>query len=268
MHEAISMKDQLTELIVNRLNEAKENLKKQFFQTHLIKVAHHFTLDNLLPIEIAERIYTNFPKPSQMRLLNSPGELKFKYSYVKNESTLLQDIHFAIQDPRVIAVIEEITEIKNQVPDKSRIAGAVSTLLKGHYINPHLDNSHDIEKKLYQTVNLLYYVSPHWKLENGGNYELWDESITNRMIVPSLFNRLLVMETNQTSWHSVNRVVCNAPRCCVFNYYFSENPPRGHAYFHTASSLFFNPLIRPRPEQKIRRAIMRIKNTILKGKNL
>ncbi len=258
------MKNLLTDLIVQRLNESKEHLKKQFFLEHPIKVSHHFALDNLLPTEIAERIYANFPKSGKMRLLNSPGELKFKYSYVKNESRLLQDLHFAIQDPRVIAVIEEITGIKNQVPDKSRHAGAISTLIKGHYINPHLDHSHDRSRKLYQTVNLLYYVSPNWKLENGGNYELWDESVKNRIIVPSLFNRLVVMETNQTSWHAVNPVLCDAPRCCVFNYYYSEQPPRGHEYSHSASSIFFNPLIKPRPEQKIRRAIVSIRNMLLR----
>ena len=34
-------------------------------------------------------------------------------------------------------------------------------------------------------------------VENGGNYELWDESVNNHILVPSLFNRLVVMETNR-----------------------------------------------------------------------
>jgi Rps23 Pro-64 3,4-dihydroxylase Tpa1-like proline 4-hydroxylase len=254
----------LTDLIVQRLNESKEHLKKQFFLEHPIKVAHHFALDNLLPIEIAEKIYVNFPAPNQMRLLHSNGELKLKYSYVKYASNLLQELHAAFQDPRVINVIEEITEIKNQVPDRSRLAGGISTLLKGHYINPHLDNSHDVDRQLYRTVNLLYYVSPNWKLENGGNYELWDESVNHCIIVPSFFNRLVVMETNRKSWHAVNPVLCDSSRCCVFNYYFSETSPEHEDYFHTASSLFFNPLIKPRPEQKIRRAISRVKEALVK----
>src|SRR3990167_11026364 len=95
----INMKSQLTDLIIRKLTENKDRLKKQFFFKHPIKVAHHFALDSLLPTEIAERIYANFPTPSQMRLLISTGELKLKYSYVKNESSLLQDLHFAIQDP-------------------------------------------------------------------------------------------------------------------------------------------------------------------------
>jgi Rps23 Pro-64 3,4-dihydroxylase Tpa1-like proline 4-hydroxylase len=258
------MQSQLTDLIVQRLRGARDNLKKQFFLQHPIKIAKHFALDNLLPTNIAESIYADFPKLNKMRLLNSYGELKLKYSHVKNSSKLIQDLHSAIQDPSVVAAIEDITEIKQQVPDVSRHAGGISALLKGYYINPHLDNSHDMDKKRYRTVNVLYYVSPNWRLENGGNYELWDESVTHRIIVPSFFNRLVVMETNRTSWHAVNPVLCNAPRCCVFNYYFSAQSPTGEEYFHSASSLFFNPLFKARPEQKIRRKIAHIRNAILR----
>lgn len=253
------MKDQLTDLIVQRLSEAKQQLKKEFFREHPIKVARHFALDNLLPTEMAERIHAHFPKPKKMHLLSSSGKIKLKYCHLKDASSLLRDINSAIQSPRVVAAIEDITEIKNQIPDPTRFAGGISTLLKGYYINPHLDNSHDLEKKIYyRTVNLLYYVSPNWQRENGGNYELWDESITNHILVPSFFNRLVVMETNSTSWHAVNPVLCDAPRCCVFNYFFSEHSPEGREYF------FNKPSFRPRPEQKIRRTIDNIKNAFLK----
>jgi Rps23 Pro-64 3,4-dihydroxylase Tpa1-like proline 4-hydroxylase len=121
-----------------------------------------------------------------------------------------------------------------------------------------LDNSHDVDRKYYRTVNVLYYVSPNWQLENGGNYELWDKEIKNRIVVPSLFNRLLVMETNRTSWHAVNPVLCNQPRCCVYNYFFSEQSPEGDDYFFNGNSF------KARPEQKIRRAIERVKNTFIR----
>lgn len=257
------MKNQLTDLIVDRLNQSKDRLKADFHRLHHIKVARHFALDDLLPADIAKQIYSNFPHPRKMRKLSNFGEIRLKYSHIKQASPLLQDVYAAIQDPRVVAIVEEITEIKNQVPDTSRYAGGVSTLLKGYYINPHIDHSHDVDRKLYRTVNVLYYVSPDWRVENGGNYELWDTAIENRIVVPSLFNRLVVMETNRTSWHAVNPVVCDAPRCCVFNYFFSEQSPEGEAYFHGPSSLFLNPLFKSRPEQKIRRAISRIRNALL-----
>ena len=148
--------------------------------------------------------------------------------------------------------------------DTSRPAGGISTLLKGYYINPHLDYSHNAKKNLYRTLNLLYYVSPNWQVENGGNFEVWDEQINNRIIVPNFFNRLVVMETNSRSWHSVNPVLCDAPRCCVFNYFFSEQSPEGEDYFHGSPFSLFNPLFKARPEQKIRRAIARAKDSLLK----
>ena len=258
------MKAQLIDLIIQRLNKSKDHLQEQFFHVRRIKVSRYFVLDDFLPTEIAEKIYAEFPKPRQMRLLNSYGELKLKYNHIKHTSRLLQDFHQAIQTPSIIKIIEDITGIKNQLPDTSRLAGGVSALLKGHYINPHLDNSHDVEKKFYRTVNLLYYVSPNWQPENGGNYELWDEEVKNQIIVPNLFNRLIVMETNRTSWHSVNPVLCDAPRCCIFNYYFSAQSPETVEYFHSASTLLFNRLIKARPEQKIRRKISHLRDVFLK----
>ncbi|KTC84211.1 2OG-Fe(II) oxygenase [Legionella brunensis] len=253
-----NIRSQLTDLIINKLNETKEHLKQQFFLEHPIKVARHFVLDNLLPTEIAEKIYAAFPKPNQMHLLSIWGKLKLKYSHLRDVPSLLQDINFAIQDPRVVAMIEEITGIKNQIPDPTEYAGGISTLLKGYYINPHLDLSHDIHRKHYRTVNVLYYVTPNWQLENGGNFELWDKSIKNCIVIPNLFNRLLVMETNRSSWHAVNTVLCDTPRCCVFNYFFSEQSPENEDYFFNGISY------RARPEQKIRRAIQQVKNTFIR----
>lgn len=258
------MQDVLIDLIIQRLNESKEDLQKQFFSEHPIKVARHFVLDGLLPLELAEKMYAEFPKQNKMRLLSISGEIKLKYSHIKNTSSLLQGLHRAIQSPKVISVIETITQIKNQLPDTSRISGGVSTFLKGYYINPHLDHSHDVDRKLYRAVNMLYYLSPDWKLENGGNFELWDTAIEKCIVVPSLFNRLLVMATNQTSWHAVNPVLTKGARRCVFNYYFSETSPESEEYFHGASLPFLNTLIRPRPEQKIRRFISKAKGVILR----
>lgn len=247
-------KNLLIDLIAQRLNESKEQLQKQFFHQHPIKVARHFILDNLLPAQIAEKIYQAFPKPRQMRLLRNYGELKTRYMDIKKAARLLQDLHLAIQDVRIVAAIEEITQIKNQVADHLHPAGGISAYPKGYYLNPHLDSSHNGTKTLYRTVNLLYYVSPNWQEANGGNFEVWDESVDNRIIIPCFFNRLVVMETNRKSWHSVNSVLCDEPRFCVFNYFFSEQSPENEEYFHATSFSLFNPLFKARPEQKIRRA--------------
>lgn len=259
------MKAQFIELMVQRLTALRDDLHRQFNAKHPTPVARFFYCDHFLPDNIANEIAAQFPSPKKMHLLNSGGELKLKFSRIKETSELIQAVHHAIQDPRVIACIENITGIPHQLPDHSRLAGGVSSLLKGYYINPHLDTSHDVDKQHYRVLNMLYYVSPDWKLENGGNYELWDKNVENKITIPCHFNRLLVMETNQTSWHAVSPVLVKAPRRCIFNYYFSKHSPTGQDYFHAAKTLaLYNPLFKPRPEQTVRRWFSNLRNRIFR----
>ncbi len=240
----IPSKDELVALICAKLSDNGSLLKKQFLD-HRQQVAGYFLIDDLLPTEIAQAIYQSFPEVEKMRFMDTFRERKYTYKHLDNTSPLLKNITFAIQDPRVIELVEQITGIEKQTPDPSLYAGGISKMIKGHFLNPHLDNSHDGERKKYRTVNLLYYVSPDWKVENGGHLELWDQKVKIPTVIHSLFNRFVVMETNRKSWHSVCPVV-EGVRCCVSNYYFSEQSPEGKPYFNVTS-------FQARPEQKLRR---------------
>ncbi|RYE56853.1 MAG: 2OG-Fe(II) oxygenase, partial [Hyphomicrobiales bacterium] len=123
------------------------------------------------------------------------------------------------------------------------------------FLNPHIDNSHDRHRARYRRLNLLFYVSPEWDPANGGNLELWDEKVRKPTMIPALFNRLVVMETNATSWHSVSPVTVASNRCCVSNYYFSESSPNGRQYYHVTSFI-------GRPEQVGRRVWGRVDNAL------
>ena len=101
----------------------------------------------------------------------------------------------------------------------------------------------------------MYYVSPNWSLKNGGNFELWNDNKMKPKTIVSHKNRLVVMETNKTSWHSVSKVTTDRPRCCVSNYYFSKISPNGDDCFHVTSFL-------GRPEQPIKRLIGFVDNTL------
>ena len=108
-------------------------------------------------------------------------------------------------------------------------------MFEGDFLNPHVDNSHDANREKYRRLNLLFYVSPDWKLENGGNFELWDNKVESPKSIISKFNRLVVMETNKQSFHSVSPVLTSHPRCCISNYYFQQESQYGEEYFHVTS---------------------------------
>lgn len=244
------MKEQLVNLIVARLESEKGKIAADF---HTDKgIGTRFTaIDDLLPQDVAKRFSEAFPALENMRLLDSFRERKYTSKSLDKFDPLISDITFAFQDKRVIDIVTEITGIKDAVGDPHLYAGGISAMANGHFLNPHLDNSHDGEQENYRVLNLLYYVSLDWKAEYGGNLELWDQHVTRPIEIPSLFNRLVLMSTNDKSWHSVNEVKSDRPRYCISNYYFSPHSPNGYETNHVTYFM-------ARPEQKVRRVVTKI----------
>lgn len=241
------MREELVKLIVKRLENDAEEIRRDFLTEKGTKT-RFAAIDNLLPEDIARKIFEAFPPTEKMNLFNSFRERKFNSKEMNKHDSLIADITFAFQDERVIDAVAKITGFEDVKGDPHLYAGGISAMAKGHFLNPHIDNSHDYEQKHYRVLNLLYYITPDWKAENGGNLELWDDNVTNVVEIPSLFNRLVLMSTNDKSWHSVNEVKVDGVRCCVSNYYFSTVSPNGCETTHVT---FF----KARPEQKLRRIV-------------
>jgi Rps23 Pro-64 3,4-dihydroxylase Tpa1-like proline 4-hydroxylase len=241
------MKEQLVQIILERLARDEEKLRADFNADKGIRTK--FTaIDDLFPADLARRIYEAFPPLAEMRLFDSFREKKYTSKSLDKFDPLIADATFAFQDERVIDVVSRITGLRDATGDPHLYAGGISAMARGHFLNPHIDNSHDYEQKFYRVLNLLYYCSPEWKPENGGNLELWNDDVTEAVEIPSLFNRLVLMATNDKSWHSVNEVKADGARCCVSNYYFSPHSPNGYETTHVT---FFQ----ARPEQKLRRLV-------------
>jgi Rps23 Pro-64 3,4-dihydroxylase Tpa1-like proline 4-hydroxylase len=237
----------LASLIADKLTANVQALRQQW-QAGKIR---HFYIDGLLPQEVAHRIGASFPDPGTMKMKKSLREYKYIAAQMDQYNPLLEEAIYAFQEPAVVEAVYQITGIEQLIPDVNLYAGGISMMDKGKYLNPHIDNSHDKDRACYRVLNLLYYVTPEWRVENGGNLELWPEGPKGTQItIPSLFNRLAVMITHKTSWHSVSEVVADGRRCCVSNYYFSPVSIESEDYFHVTS-------FRGRPEQPVRDVILR-----------
>lgn len=241
------MKEEIIKTIVERLEKDSDALCADF-QAEKNVTTHFTAIDNLLPEDLARKIYAAFPPIEEMRLLDSFREKKYTSKSLDKFDALISDITFAFQDKRIIDAVSLITNIADPIGDPHLYAGGISTMTRGHFLNPHLDNSHDAEQENYRVLNLLYYCTPDWTAENGGNLELWNEDVTESVEIPSLFNRLVLMATNDKSWHSVNEVRADGKRCCVSNYYFSPHSPNGYETTHVT-------YFQARPEQTFRRII-------------
>lgn len=238
----------LADLILEKLNIKKDELKAEFNKLGRINSCF---IDDLLPEDVAYTIYNAFPSPEEMALHKSLRENKRIAAQMDLYNPLLEEAVFAFQDERIVRIAEEITGLKEMSPDEHLYAGGISLMATGNFLNPHLDNSHDNDRENYRVLNLLYYVTPNWDVENGGNLELWDNGMSEpQRTIHSKFNRLALMITNKTSIHSVSKVVADGKRCCVSNYYFSKKPAEASEYFHVTS--FYG-----RPEEPVKNLFLR-----------
>ncbi|MPQ70213.1 MULTISPECIES: 2OG-Fe(II) oxygenase [unclassified Pseudomonas] len=222
-------------LIVDRLESCRADIQDQWNNpqgTH----TRHFVIDGLLPEEIALEIYGAYPRNADGFLdQQSFREKKKTLANLADRPQILRDVTYAMQSQKVVGKVAELVGVESLIPDPSLYAGGLSMMFKDNFLNPHIDNSHDGGRGLYRRLNLLYYVTPGWVLENGGNFELWDTKVKKQKTIVSAFNRLVVMDTNRDSWHSVSKVAVDTPRCCVSNYYFSKASPGNDDYFHVTS---------------------------------
>ena len=247
-------KKELSLIISKKLDDERFQFENDFFKTNINSSTKYFIVDNLLPHDLVQSTFHAFPSMPMFHYKNSFRERKYTFAKLNQlDNNLPSILTDAFQSKEVIKSISAITKIPDLEGDPSLYAGGLSRMDKSHFLNPHIDNSHDSERLRYRRLNILFYLSPGIKESDGGNFELWDLKVKKPLKIPSLFNRLVVMETTKTSWHSVDEVVSNVSWCCLSNYYFSQSSPDGSSYYHVTSFL-------GRPNQYFRRVSGRLDN--------
>ena len=244
-------------LIYKRLSEDKKKLTEAW-ESPKNTNTRHLIIDNLLPDDLCMNIYTSFPKDfSSFHKRSSFREKKKTSANMSLYNEIINNCLYAFQNRKVLNIISEITSIAALEADEKLYAGGISAMTKGDYLNPHIDNSHDMERLKYRRLNLLYYVTPNWEIKNGGNFELWDKNVKSPKVITSNFNRLVIMETTKRSWHSVNKVVSNNTRYCISNYYFTKKKPSEDKdnYFHVTS-------FSGRPDEIFKRGYSQVDNLL------
>ncbi|HET8881894.1 MAG TPA: 2OG-Fe(II) oxygenase [Solimonas sp.] len=235
-------RDECAALIAEVLRARGDDLRAQFAASGPIR---HVVIDDFLGAEIAAGLYAAVPPLDRLVHHVSLRERKYIGVQMNEVSRELEEAVFAFQHPAVVARVREITGIDDLRPDPNLYAGGISVMSKGGYLNPHIDNSHDKDRALWRVLNLLYYVTPDWSEAAGGSLELWPRGVKKTpLTIPARCDRLVIMETHQTSWHSVSPITADGRRCCVSNYYFSPQPVRADDRFHIT---FF----RGRPERPL-----------------
>lgn len=111
------------------------------------------------------------------------------------------------------------------------VGGGYHCIPPGGYLQVHTDFNRSPKSGLFRRLNFLIYLNPQWNEPmNGGHLELWDANCVES-IAPE-FNRTVVFETSDHSWHGHPNPATRWRRS-VAAYFFTEEAPPGYSGDHS-----------------------------------
>ncbi|WP_155820539.1 2OG-Fe(II) oxygenase [Komagataeibacter europaeus] len=223
----------------------KENLIHALTKFQEGKPFHHCVVDNFFTKKIANELSDEFLEYKSEKWFSYLNPLEDKKAL--NDWNAFPQLTYAVfnylNSRSFIDVIQKYvgTELFS---DNGLHGGGWHIHGRGGNLNPHLDYSIHPKLLLQRKVNLIIYLSPDLKEEDGGHLGLWnsdskeEKPTTLAKEISPKFNRAVIFDTTQNSWHGMSRPLShdrNMLRKSMAVYYLCEakegTSPRQRALF-------------------------------------
>ena len=183
-------------------------LSESFLQA---KPFNHVVIDNFFVDSFARTIFNDMPGYEENNDAKYDNPIEKKRT-IQNWTKFPKNIYKAatfLVNQEFTGYLRQLTQQNELMADFGLHGGGIHMHQAGDYLNAHLD--YDIHPKLdmKRKLNLIVYLNPNWQKSWGGNLGLWshDEEIGQAKdlikSVPPLFNRAILFDTSQNSWHGV-----------------------------------------------------------------
>lgn len=165
----------------------------------------HIVLDDFLPEPLAERILAGFPAEP------IAGDKHYAGGYTGTGKRqvapidcdeYLRNVFCFLNSASVLQFLEGLTGIKGLISDPYFNGGGFHEISAGGRLGIHADFRIHEQLSLMRRINVLIYLNKGWDAAYGGNLEIWDREVREKVkSVPPLFNRCVIFNTDADSFH-------------------------------------------------------------------
>jgi Rps23 Pro-64 3,4-dihydroxylase Tpa1-like proline 4-hydroxylase len=226
-------------------------------QVRASKPVPNFLIDRFLTDDFAERVAEAFPPYEQalavgrsFRAVNEKGKVQVTDS--AKFAGPIRQLNELLASREMLELLSYALEIPELLSDPDLVGGGMhQTAARGH-LDVHVDFNFLAERQWHRRANLLIFFNRDWRPEWGGEFELWDPDVKIRHHAHlPIFNRCVVFETNEISFHGVSAVKCppGQTRKSFAAYYYTQAAP-AHWDGQTHSTIF-----RARPDEFLKGAV-------------
>jgi hypothetical protein len=215
----------------------------------------HVVIDDFLAADYAAALLADFPPFERGNARNEAGELGGKSTverirHLGAPYAMLDDL---IQSPAFLDVISRVTGIPELLYDPHYFGGGTHENREGQDLDPHVDFNRHPTESWHRRLNLIVYLNHEWEDAWGGALELHADprSRDDRVsLVTPLYNRCVIFETTETSWHGFSRITLpearrGLTRKSVALYFYTRDRP-AEELADTHSTIYVD---RPLPER-------------------
>lgn len=172
----------------------------------------HAVLDDFLDRAFCQRILDDFPGFEDRHALNEMGEVggKAVRMDVRDVSDAYRELDRYLQTPEFLDFVSAVTGIRDLLYDPDYIGGGTHENRDGQSLDAHVDFNYHPRTKTHRRLNLIVYLNHEWDEAWGGALELhsdpWNPAASRTRRILPLFNRAVIFETNEISWHGFSRI--------------------------------------------------------------
>ncbi|HRQ65128.1 MAG TPA: 2OG-Fe(II) oxygenase [Xanthomonadaceae bacterium] len=169
-------------------------------------------IDDFFEDSLCRRLLEEFPSFEERYALNEFGDVggKAVRMDVRDISPAYRALDAYIQTPEFLGLVSRITGIPELRYDSDYVGGGTHENVNGQSLDPHIDFNYHPGTRWHRRLNLIVYLNPEWEASWGGALELhsdpWNESVNEVRAVAPLFNRCVIFETSERSWHGFRRI--------------------------------------------------------------
>ena len=167
----------------------------------------HIVIDNFLDADVAQRLYDELPQPDAM-----PKSRDYMFSDKRELSTLDRHsdtsklLHEVFMSPEFAEFLGTLAGHEIFV-DPEYIGGGFHAGADGSFLDLHVDfNIHPSHEDWFREFNILLYLNPGWDESWNGQLLLTDDPDSPTISVEPLFNRLVIMESTDKSFHGYKKI--------------------------------------------------------------
>ena len=171
----------------------------------------HVVIDDFFEPGFAQSLLQSFPGFDAQFALNEMGVVggKAVREHVRTLPEPYPQLDAWLQTPDFLGSVSTITGIEDLQYDPHYFGGGTHENREGQDLDAHVDFNRHPVTHAHRRLNLIVYLNHEWDDAWGGSLELHrdphaeDDTITR---VTPLFNRAVIFETTEWSWHGFSRI--------------------------------------------------------------